>query len=94
MPDPAKHVGASVRYEVTLMSGPGRITLRGEEINLKGGEDIPVLVRITLMGILIVDRTVIGIIGGPFKGDSREFLNLQRFLSSGGVIGISRDLLL
>lgn len=93
MPDPAKTVTASIRYEIRLISGPRTFDFRSESIALDDGQDLAVLIRTTVMGTRIMDEAIIGIIGSEFRSDSSEFMAIREFLISGGVIGLSKELL-
>jgi hypothetical protein len=92
MPDPAKHVVASVRYEIRVISGPHAFQFRGETVAIGKDDDIVVLMRITMVRSMATDQTIVGIIGDQWRTGSFEFLHLRNFLSAGGVIGLNRDL--
>jgi hypothetical protein len=92
MADPAKTTPATVRYEIRIISGPQRIILRGKRFDLGRGQDMPCLVRMILSGRQILDETIVGIIGDEQEVGSANFLDLRKFLSDGGVIGLHRDL--
>jgi hypothetical protein len=93
MPDPAKTVAATVRYEIRIVSGPYAFDFRSQAITLDTGEDLVVLARMTMMGARIMEEAIVGIVGSKFRGDPREFLALRSFLASGGVIGLNKELL-
>lgn len=93
MADPAKTVAATIRYEVRIIYAPRSFDFRGECIALDKGGDLPVLVRITVMGATVLEEAIVGVIGGAHRWDPREFLSLRAFLASGGIIGLNKDLL-
>jgi hypothetical protein len=93
MTDPARHVVSEMRYEVRLASGPLGIRIHSADFSLQGTtDDIAVLVRMTLANGKIVDEKIVGVIGSEYKNDTREFMNLRRFMMNGGVIGIHGDI--
>jgi hypothetical protein len=93
MPDPAKTVAATVRYEIRIVSAPYAFDFQSQTITLAAGEDLVVLARMTMMGARIMEEAIVGIVGSKFRGDPREFLALRSFLASGGVIGLNKELL-
>jgi hypothetical protein len=92
MSDPAKHIQASIRYEVRLEGGPRTFKIRGMTIELAADDDAMVLVRMTLSGRATIDERIVGLIGGEWRADAREVINLREFLQDGGVIGLSKAL--
>lgn len=92
MADPGKSVSAQIHYELQLIIGPRTITFRGETIDVESGIDLPAIVRIVVHGDHLISRDIVGIIADEGRNGARSFLDLRRFLVSGGVIGISKEL--
>lgn len=91
--DPAKTIPATVRYEIRIINGPYKFSIKGREFTLEGPhQDIVVLMRMVHSGRLIVDEKIVGVIGDEWNTGSVEFLRLRSFLNDGGVIGLHRDL--
>lgn len=91
--DPGKHVGAEVRYELAFhKTVDGKLPFLGSELIISTCDEFVVIRRVTLMRGSIMDVTIVGVIGTQYRQDASEFLRLSKFLSSGGVIGIHRDL--
>lgn len=82
--NPGKSVTAQVEYEMDIVSGPMSFTIRGVDYELSDTEDIAVLKRVTTSGGSIIDSKVVGVIGGRWRTDPHETLNLFEFLNGGG----------
>jgi len=89
---PGKPIAAEVGYEVGIVNGPYKFTLRGVEFEVESGQDIVVLQRVTRSGNKRIDEKIVGVIGSEWRTDSREFLNLREFLLAGGVVGLDQNL--
>lgn len=92
MADPGKTIGAVIRYEMMLQSGPLRFSLQGVEFDIPAGSDLPVIVRQVFDGRRLVEEKIVGVVGNEHRQDSREFMNLRSFLNRGGAIGLEETL--
>ncbi len=83
---------AQVSYMIALVYGPLKFAIRGQGFEIGRDSEALVMMRIISAGRMILDRKIVGVIGGESTFDPTVTLNLSRFMSEGGVIGLDPDL--
>jgi hypothetical protein len=92
MADPGKPVPAEVHYELCMLEGPRTIQFRGEPIDIGYQDQLPVIEQVVVQGGSIISRTVVAVVGDERLNDMKSLLGLRRFLNSGGIIGLGRNM--
>jgi len=86
-------VAAEVVYEVTIVPAPYAFTLRGVEFrSANDNDDIVVLMRRIWSGGILMEETIVGVIGDEYRGMGLEFLRLRNYVNAGGVIRLNKEL--